>query len=172
MLKSEIRTCVVLPKNKSNALLKLLIFQKYDSLEVFCDICSLVQVRCDLRLILIMFNINNRLSLHVVFNWTRVPIFFLILLMTLCRWISIGSDLQFHSRRDLDDVGPICIEGTCYFCIWIFPINRLEIGLAIFLCLSSHIYRVIDFLFLFYWREEDSCTHIWTWLFFIKKTRS
>lgn len=30
-----------------------------------------------------------------------------------CRWISVGSDLKFDARRDLDDVGATCIEGKC-----------------------------------------------------------
>lgn len=29
----------------------------------------------------------------------------------ICRWISVGSDLKFDARRDLDDVGATCIEG-------------------------------------------------------------
>jgi hypothetical protein len=32
-------------------------------------------------------------------------------LMILCRWISVGSDLKFDARRDLDDVGAAHIEG-------------------------------------------------------------
>lgn len=31
--------------------------------------------------------------------------------MILHRWISVGSDLKFDARRDLDDVGAACIEG-------------------------------------------------------------
>lgn len=31
--------------------------------------------------------------------------------MILHRWISVGSDLKFDARRDLDDVGATCIEG-------------------------------------------------------------
>ena len=27
------------------------------------------------------------------------------------RWISVGSDLKFDARRDLDDVGATCIQG-------------------------------------------------------------
>lgn len=29
----------------------------------------------------------------------------------LFRWISIGSDLKYDARRDLDDVGAKCVEG-------------------------------------------------------------
>jgi hypothetical protein len=39
----------------------------------------------------------------------------LILLLTfdgLFRWISIGSDLKYDARRDLDDVGAKCVEGN------------------------------------------------------------
>lgn len=32
--------------------------------------------------------------------------------MILYRWISVGSDLKFDARRDLDDVGAMCIEGN------------------------------------------------------------
>lgn len=28
------------------------------------------------------------------------------------RWISIGSDLKYDARRDLDDVGAKCVEGS------------------------------------------------------------
>lgn len=31
--------------------------------------------------------------------------------MILHRWISVGSDLKFDARRDLDDVNAMCIEG-------------------------------------------------------------
>lgn len=31
--------------------------------------------------------------------------------MILHRWISVGSDLKFDARRDLDDVGASDIEG-------------------------------------------------------------
>lgn len=31
--------------------------------------------------------------------------------MILHRWISVGSDLKFDARRDLDDVGAACVEG-------------------------------------------------------------
>ena len=30
----------------------------------------------------------------------------------LFRWISIGSDLKYDARRDLDDVGAKCVEGA------------------------------------------------------------
>lgn len=30
----------------------------------------------------------------------------------LFRWISIGSDLKYDARRDLDDVGAKCVEGV------------------------------------------------------------
>jgi hypothetical protein len=35
----------------------------------------------------------------------------LLLVLKSCRWISVGSDLKFDARRDLDDVGATCIEG-------------------------------------------------------------
>lgn len=28
------------------------------------------------------------------------------------RWISVGSDLKYDARRDLDDVGATCIQGS------------------------------------------------------------
>lgn len=28
------------------------------------------------------------------------------------RWISVGSDLKFDARRDMDDVGAVCVEGS------------------------------------------------------------
>jgi hypothetical protein len=31
--------------------------------------------------------------------------------MFLHRWISVGSDLKFDARRDLDDVGAAHVEG-------------------------------------------------------------
>ena len=33
--------------------------------------------------------------------------------LTMCRWISVGSDLKFDARRDLDDVGATIVEGKC-----------------------------------------------------------
>jgi hypothetical protein len=30
----------------------------------------------------------------------------------LFRWISIGPDLKYDARRDLDDVGAKCVEGA------------------------------------------------------------
>ena len=30
----------------------------------------------------------------------------------LFRWISIGPDLKYDARRDLDDVGAKCVEGV------------------------------------------------------------
>lgn len=36
---------------------------------------------------------------------------FVMFPMILHRWISVGSDLKFDARRDLDDVGATCIEG-------------------------------------------------------------
>lgn len=36
------------------------------------------------------------------------------------RWISIGSDLKFDARRDLDDAGATCVEGISFDdIIWI-----------------------------------------------------
>jgi hypothetical protein len=29
------------------------------------------------------------------------------------RWLSVGSDLKFDARRDLDDVGALPVEGKC-----------------------------------------------------------
>lgn len=29
------------------------------------------------------------------------------------RWLSVGSDLKFDARRDLDDVGAMDVEGYC-----------------------------------------------------------
>lgn len=29
------------------------------------------------------------------------------------RWLSVGSDLKFDARRDLDDVGAMDVEGKC-----------------------------------------------------------
>ena len=34
--------------------------------------------------------------------------------MILHRWISVGSDLKFDARRDLDDVGATCIDGIFF----------------------------------------------------------
>lgn len=34
--------------------------------------------------------------------------------MTFRRWISVGSDLKFDARRDLDDVGATCAEGKTF----------------------------------------------------------
>jgi len=31
---------------------------------------------------------------------------------TMYRWISVGSDLKFDARRDLDDVGATSVEGS------------------------------------------------------------
>lgn len=28
------------------------------------------------------------------------------------RWISVGSDLKFDARRDMDDVGAMCVAGS------------------------------------------------------------
>lgn len=35
------------------------------------------------------------------------------------RWISVGSDLKFDARRDLDDMGAGCIEGM-FFWVCVF----------------------------------------------------
>lgn len=43
------------------------------------------------------------------FNPCYIMLFFS--LMLLCRWISVGSDLKFDARRDLDDVGAAHVEG-------------------------------------------------------------
>lgn len=37
---------------------------------------------------------------------------FFLNLMFLYKWISVGSDLKFDARRDLDDVGASCIQGN------------------------------------------------------------
>jgi hypothetical protein len=50
------------------------------------------------------------LAVLVFFNSCFVMLF-LPFLMILHRWISVGSDLKFDARRDLDDVGATCIEG-------------------------------------------------------------
>jgi len=34
--------------------------------------------------------------------------------LTICRWISVGSDLKFDARRDLDDVGATYVEGRMF----------------------------------------------------------
>lgn len=40
-----------------------------------------------------------------------VLIIFAPFLYDLHRWISIGSDLKYDARRDLDDVGATCVGG-------------------------------------------------------------
>ena len=30
------------------------------------------------------------------------------------RWISVGSDLKFDARRDLDDMGATCVKGILF----------------------------------------------------------
>lgn len=42
---------------------------------------------------------------------TPLVYFFSLFLLTWHRWISVGSDLKFDARRDLDDVGATCVEG-------------------------------------------------------------
>jgi hypothetical protein len=47
----------------------------------------------------------------------------------LFRWISIGSDLKYDARRDLDDVGAKCVEGAnlqmhCLF--WVMSKMKLQ----------------------------------------------
>ncbi|MCI08742.1 strawberry notch-like protein, partial [Trifolium medium] len=37
-------------------------------------------------------------------------------------WISVGSDLKFDARRDLDDMGASCIEGK------FFASTNLDLG--------------------------------------------
>jgi len=34
--------------------------------------------------------------------------------MIFCRWISVGSDLKFDARRDLDDMGASFIPGMLF----------------------------------------------------------
>lgn len=51
---------------------------------------------------------------------------FVTFLMILHRWISVGSDLKFDARRDLDDVGATCVEG-------IFLENFIQIRLYLLL---------------------------------------
>jgi hypothetical protein len=47
--------------------------------------------------------------LFVISTWSyfNVP-------MILLRWISVGSDLKFDARRDLDDMGASCIAGMLF----------------------------------------------------------
>ena len=36
-----------------------------------------------------------------------------------CRWLSVGSDLKFDARRDLDDVGAMDVEGKLGYFFWL-----------------------------------------------------
>ncbi|KAJ8425970.1 hypothetical protein Cgig2_009508 [Carnegiea gigantea] len=46
-------------------------------------------------------------------------------------WISVGSDLKFDARRDLDDVGATCVEGRVFMLAsyqivnYMYPLNKL-----------------------------------------------
>jgi len=33
-------------------------------------------------------------------------------LVDISRWVSVGSDLKYDARRDLDDVGAKCVQGV------------------------------------------------------------
>jgi hypothetical protein len=35
----------------------------------------------------------------------------MLVVRTISRWVSVGSDLKYDARRDLDDVGAMCVQG-------------------------------------------------------------
>jgi hypothetical protein len=50
-----------------------------------------------------------------IYPWIEISfVLFNYFSMILHRWISIGSDLKFDARRDLDDVGASCIDGMFF----------------------------------------------------------
>jgi hypothetical protein len=51
----------------------------------------------------------------VISTWIEISfVLFNYFSMILHRWISVGSDLKFDARRDLDDVGASCIDGMFF----------------------------------------------------------
>lgn len=46
---------------------------------------------------------------HVLVSKIKFDCF---LIMLFPRWISVGSDLKFDARRDMDDVGAMCVQGS------------------------------------------------------------
>lgn len=39
-----------------------------------------------------------------------------VLWLYIFRWVSVGSDLKYDARRDLDDVGAECVKGSLNGC--------------------------------------------------------
>ena len=60
--------------------------------------------------------------------------FFVFLMMDkLFRWISIGPDLKYDARRDLDDVGAKCVEGAdpqIHLFFWVMSKMELQFILS------------------------------------------
>jgi len=52
--------------------------------------------------------------LSVISTWSRSFNSYFHVPMILHRWISVGSDLKFDARRDLDDMGASCIAGMLF----------------------------------------------------------
>lgn len=53
------------------------------------------------------------------------------------RWISVGSDLKFDARRDMDDVGATCVEGSYWessVWSWLNAAYDLPIPFSVCLC--------------------------------------
>lgn len=47
------------------------------------------------------------------------------------RWISVGSDLKFDARRDLDDMGAMCIEGNIQLLHYLYFLESNHLGSGI-----------------------------------------
>lgn len=82
---------------------------------------------------------------------------FVLFPMILHRWISVGSDLKFDARRDLDDVGATCLEGIfrCSYLDKVVLYNFSDILTNMFACMVKYITGtmlwnfLVFFLFIF-----------------------
>ena len=56
-----------------------------------------------------------------------------------CRWLSVGSDLKFDARRDLDDVGAMDVEGeSALFSLAAHNLLRSYFRHIVNICMYKH----------------------------------
>ena len=77
---------------------------------------------------------RNSVTTYPIFCLYLHYMFFVFLTMDkLFRWISIGSDLKYDARRDLDDVGAKCVEGAdlqIHQFLWVMSKMELQLTLS------------------------------------------
>lgn len=65
--------------------------------------------------------------------------------MSLHRWVSVGSDLKFDARRDLDDVQATCIEGR--YCMFTYSFCSSTLFIVVFSFISSFFPYKAEYLY-------------------------